>query len=202
GWFGLAVLVGLLLTFFGDALRSAPLRRALTASAWLLSGGLVVRTVARLGVDAYGIGGLAIVESLGAVLAGSARLFAVGLLLASTRRSRAASARPPGPGTERDPADQRVASLVLMLMALKAVFEFAMAFPAGEAYIVREGLRILLLHAFLLGVVSLALVSIMRSLFGPQVWPGLGTFAVLVFVMIACLLPLSGLWPATLSGRW
>ena len=202
GWFGLATIVGLLLTFFADALKSPRSARALSASAWLLTTGLVVRTVARLAVDAYGLDELAIVESVGAVLAGLAWLLVVGLLLSAVRRSHAAATKGSASASEPAAPDKLVALLVLLLLAVKAVFELAMALPAGEAFITREGLRIVLLHAFLLGVVSLALVSVMRSLFGPQVWPGLGAFAALVFVMLACLLPLTGLWPANLSGPW
>ena len=74
--------------------------------------------------------------------------------------------------------------------------------PAGEAFVEREGLRVLFLHAYLLGAVSLGLVSFGRARFGPAAWRGAGTFAVAVAVLVALLLPLTGLWPAGLAGFW
>src|SRR5690606_31335246 len=78
----------------------------------------------------------------------------------------------------------------------------AVALPVGEEFVARHGLRVLLLHAFLLGAVTLALAAAMRALLGRAGWRGLGWFALTIAVMLVFLLPLTGVWPAGLGGPW
>src|SRR5690606_34019664 len=68
--------------------------------------------------------------------------------------------------------------------------------------VARVGLRVTLLHAYLLGAVTLGLASFGRASLGPRAWRGLGAFAAGVAVMVALLLPLTGLWPRALGGLW
>lgn len=198
GWFGLGVLAALLLTVFAD-LR-APAR--LAGLAWLLTAGLVIRTAARLAVDAYGVESLALVESAGGLLAGLTWLGIVVVLLAEARGATRLHAEVMPGGRGPTSANRLVALGVLLLLAFKAVVELVLAIPAGEAFVAREGLRVLFLHAFLLGAITLACATAMRSLLGSAAWRWLVPFTVLVGVMLACLVPLTGLWPARLSGPW
>lgn len=187
GWFGLGVLAALLLTIFKAAAQRAG---ALSLGLWTLTAGLSLRTLARLGVDGFDLGSLRMVEAVGGAIAAVAWLLVVGVLFSVQRAD----------GGDR--TSRVVALAVLGLIAIKAVFEFVIAFPAGAAFVEREGLKILLLHVFLLGAVTLALGAAMRMLLGRAAWRGLGWFAFTVGVMLVCLLPLTGLWPAALSGPW
>src|SRR5690606_23482882 len=101
-----------------------------------------------------------------------------------------------------DRAGLGVALAALALVGLQAVVEVALALPSGEAFVAREGLRVLLLHAFLLGAVTLGLAATGRALLGQAAWSGLGAFTVAVAVMVLLLVPLTGLWPASLGGPW
>lgn len=196
GWFGLGVLAALVSAVFVGAVRRG---RQLSVAAWTLTAALGVRTLTRLGVDAYGLGGLAAWESASGALAAVAWLWVVGLLLRSTRLSDDLGS---SQASGLDATSRVVAVLVLALIALKAVVEFAVAFPAGEAFVARQGLRVFLLHAFLLGAVTLGLAAAMRARLSRWAWRGLGWFALAVGVMLFLLLPLTGLWPVALSGPW
>lgn len=212
GWFGLGVLAALILTVFHDTRRKAS---TLSSAAWLLTAGLAVRTLARLGVDALGLTALGALETAAGALAAVAWLLVVVVLLAANLNAgnavpeRTTPAEPKGvapaaAGGSRsgDPTARKVALAVLALIGVKAVFEFVIAFPVGAAFVAREGLRILLLHAFLLGAVTLALATSMRAMLGKVAWRGLGWFASSVALTIACLVPLTGLWPAAMGGPW
>src|SRR5690606_22591082 len=163
------------------------------------------RTVGRLAVDGYGLATLTALESVGGVIAAATWLFVSGLLLRASLRLPATPGHRWHDRTATGPVtvpQRGLMAAVLALLALKAVFEVVIAGPAGEALSEREGLRILLLHAFLLGAVSLGLATAMRSLLGRQAWRGLRWFALSIGLMLACLVPLTGLWPASWSGPW
>ncbi len=183
GWFGLGLLGALACTRFAGGPRGR-----FGPAAWSLAAGLVVRSGARLAAEHGLAAGLRWLEGAGGLVAAAAWLW---LVAALWRRDAGGS----GVG-------QVVARVTLALVAVKAVVEVALAVPAGEALVAREGLRILLLHAYLLGAVTLGLASFGRARLGPAAWRGLGAFAVAVAAMVALLLPQTGLWPASLAGFW
>lgn len=183
GWFGIGLLAALALTRFPRAQATG-----FGAATWTLAAGLTARSGAKLAEFTVASPALRVIEGLGGLLAAAAWLW---LVVALWR----------GRSTDRSTGDV-VAAVALGLVGLKAVVELAIALPAGATLVAREGLRVLLLHAFLLGAVSLGLASSGRVLLGARAWPALGLFAVAVAVMILCLVPLTGLWPAGLSGAW
>lgn len=183
GWFGLGLLGALAAMRFQTGTMGGCGR-----ATWALAAGLCLRSGARLAAE-HGMTSLRWLEGIGGLLAAAAWLW---LVLALWRSDDA-------PG---DAAGRTLARIALGLVALKSAVEVALALPAGEAFVEREGLRVLFLHAYLLGAVSLGLVSFGRARFGPAAWRGAGTFAVAVAVLVALLLPLTGLWPAGLAGFW
>jgi len=183
GWFGLGLLAALTLSRAGGGRDAGS-----GAATWVLAAGLTLRTGAAL-ATARGLGdGLRWLETVGGVAAAAAWLWLVAVLW---RR-----------GFGGDPTARAVARVALALVALKAVVELALALPAGEAFVARVGLHVTLLHAYLLGAVTLGLASFGRASLGPRAWRGLGAFAAGVAVMVALLLPLTGLWPRALGGLW
>lgn len=203
GWFGLGLLAALALTRFGGrsgsatsadhaphgAVRQNPSGEGGFALAtWALVIGLSVRSGTLLLTDLGLVAGLRPATGVGGLLAAAAWLWlAAGLW---RRRPRVRS------------VGGVVAAVVLWLVVLKAVFELALALPAGEAFVESESLRVLLLHAYLLGAVTLGLASAARVALGSRAWHGLGAFSIAVGVMVLCLLPLTGLWPTALAGAW
>jgi hypothetical protein len=101
-----------------------------------------------------------------------------------------------------DPPGRQIAVAALWLLALKAVVEAVVALPLGEELFVRWSLRVLLLHAFLLGAVTLGLVAAIRTLLSPRAFVPVRTLALSVLLLVVCLVPLTGLWPPSLAGRW
>jgi len=190
GWFGLGLLGALAATRFRHAAGGS-----IGAATWALAVGLCARSGARL-VTGLGVtDGLRWLEAAGGLAAAAAWLW---LVLALWRGG------PTQPRADRPAVTtgQLVAYLSLGLVALKAVVEVVMALPAGETFVERQGLRVLFLHAYLLGAVTLGLVSFGRARLGEGAWRGLGAFAAAVGVMVGLLLPLTGLWPAALAGFW
>ncbi len=183
GWFGVGLLGALALTRFPRVRRGG-----FGAATWSLAAGLLARSGARLAEFSYHSPALGLVEGLGGLLAATAWLW----LVAALWRGRSA---------DRASGDV-VARVALGLVGLKAMAELALALPAGAAFVANEGLRVPLLHAFLLGAVSLGLASSGRVLLGPRAWHGLRLFAFAVAAMILFLVPLTGAWPAALSGAW
>lgn len=183
GWFGLGLLGALAATRCRGA---AP--RGFGAATWALAAGLCVRSGARLAA-AHGLAlGQRWLEGAGGLVAAAAWLWlAVALWRGLEGRATTGSA---------------AAKASLLLVGLKALVEVALALPAGEAFVAREGLRVLFLHAYLLGAVTLGLASFGRAWLGRDAWRGLGAFSVAVAVMVGLLLPLTGLWPAALRGFW
>lgn len=203
GWFGVGLVAALVLSHFEARARAT---RGFGAVAWLLTLGLAARSGARLATDAYGVQGLSLLESGAALAAAAAWLYLTLSLLA--RRS-----SPPRPSTATivpplehqlviDPPGLLMARAALWLLVLKAVVEGILAVPAIDDLFVRLNLRVLLLHAFLLGAVTLGLVAAVRTLLSPRAFGSIGALAASMALVLACLVPLTGLWPAPLAGRW
>src|SRR5690606_26425647 len=203
GWFGLGLVAALVLTHFG---ARATATRGFGTAVWVLTASLALRSGARLATDAYGIAGLAAVESVAGVMAAAGWLYLTLSLLARPRTvlPTAGSQVTASLTTEPvvDPAGRALARAALWLLALKAVAEVISAVPAGEDLVGRLGLRVLLLHAFLLGAVTPGLIAAARTLLSPRGFAPVGALAATVVVLLACLVPLTGVWPVALAGRW
>lgn len=211
GWFGVGVLAALVLTHFGVAARTTPYFGVAT---WLLTLGLAARSLARLAADAYSVPGVAGLETAAAVIAAvSWAYLALSLVTrqhAALRRAAASPARAEPDTSEVAPAAEpitdlpgyQVAVAATWLIALKALVELVIALPAGESLYLSLGLRVLFLHAFLLGAVTLGLLAAVRGLLAPRVFAPVRAFAWSVLVLVVCLVPLTGVWPTSLAGRW
>ena len=192
GWFGLGLIAAIWLAFLPQSgVANGTSSRAIGLATWALVVGLTARSGARLLADLGIASSLRMVEGLGGFLAAAAWLWLVFWSLRSGPRA-----------TRSGKTGERVASLALLLVGLKAVVELALALPAGEAFVASAGLRVLLLHAFLLGAVTLGLVSVGRELLGKLAFRGLGVLTIAVALMVGLLVPLTGLWPAALGGPW
>lgn len=202
GWFGVGVVAALVLTHFEGRARSTP---RFGAAVWLLTLGLAVRSLARVATDAYGVPGLDLVERAGALVAAAGWAY-----LALSLVGRRSAPRPSDSGVAApapvepvvDPPGHGVAVAAMWLLAFKAVVEAVIALPVGEDLVARLGLRVLFLHAFLLGAVTLGLVSAGRTLVSTRAFAPVRALAVSVVVVVLCLLPLTGVWPSSLVGRW
>ena len=92
--------------------------------------------------------------------------------------------------------------VALTFLGLKAVSELGTSFPRVAAWAESNGLRIPYLHWLLLGFVTLGLVEAAAQTWGAAAAPGKRWLALSVIVAQAALLPLTGLWPSALAGRW
>jgi hypothetical protein len=90
----------------------------------------------------------------------------------------------------------------LILLALKTLLSLGMIIPAAALWAQRNGLRVLYLHTLLLGFVTLALAVAAREVWGRVAVRGQRWLVASVFFLLATLLPLTGLWPESLAGRW
>lgn len=90
----------------------------------------------------------------------------------------------------------------LAFLALKALAEFAGGVPPIMAWALQAGLRIPYLHVLLLGFVSLGLFAAARDAWGPAVVRGHRWMIGAISLLLASLVPLTGLWPAAWGGRW
>lgn len=212
GWFGVAIVAGALVAVRRDAGALTATRRdagarvawphavggavasrrdtgAKPIAAWpatALVVGLLLRSVSRFLADGLGWSWTAPFEAAGGAIAALAWLAAV--VHVWPKRGAA------GPPT--------LLHVALGLLATKAVAELAMATPAGDAWVTANGLRVFLLHAFLLGAISIGLVAVFRARYGSAAFRGATVFALAVGVMLVSLLPLTGLWPMAYAGRW
>ena len=203
GWFGLGLVAALVLTHFGASARST---QGFGAAAWLLTLGLALRSGARVATDAYGVPGLDLLERGGGLMAAAGWLYLTLSLLRTGRKvprtAESGVIAPVAPEPVVDPPGRRVAVAALWLLALKALVEAFVAMPFGEELFVRWSLRVLLLHAFLLGAVTLGLIAAIRALLSPRAFAPVSALALSVLVMVACLVPLTRLWPTALAGSW
>ncbi|HET8986315.1 MAG TPA: hypothetical protein VFN03_11190, partial [Trueperaceae bacterium] len=178
GWFGVGLVAALVLTHFGANARST---FGFGAAAWLLTLGLALRSGARVATDAYGVQGLDLVERCGGLVAACGWLYLT-LSQLTDRRSvprptESGVVAPVAPPSITDSPGRQVAVAALWLLALKAVVEAFVALPFGEELFVRWSLRVLLLHAFLLGAVTLGLVAAIRTLLSPRAFVPVRTLA-------------------------
>lgn len=90
----------------------------------------------------------------------------------------------------------------LALLTIKAVIGLGMILPVTARWAQQNNLRILYLHVLLLGFVTLGLVVAARELWGRAAVPGQRWLVGAVFILLLSLLPLTGVWPAALGGRW
>src|SRR5690606_31302250 len=114
-----------------------------------LVAGLLLRSVSRFLADGLGWSWTAPLEAAGGAIAAIAWLAAVIHVW-----------------PKRGAAGPTLLHVALGLLAAKAVAELAMATPAGSAWVTTNGLRIFLLHAFLLGAISIGLVAAFRARYG------------------------------------
>lgn len=198
GWFALALL-GVAATdlrpvahghgrdLFGNGLNV----RVLNVLALdVLALGLLVRALAALALHGSGAPDAAwapwaeAARFVGGVTAGSGLAWSAGTLLAAAVRT------PAG----------RLWLLPLAFLVAKGLFDVARAVPEVHAWTEAHGLRIVLLHAYLLGGITLGLLAAARrrwGLPGASRWTDAG-----VLVLLAGLVPMTGLWPVGWTGPW
>ncbi len=177
GWFVLAML-GLVYAAHGPARESA--------ARWgeqLIVIGLPVLFLLAMPVNLVP-GGLRAIAGIGGLLVG------VGLLLTVVALWPAVSG---GIGGWRLP---------LILLALKAVIGLGMILPLTARWAQQNGLRIFYLHTLLLGFITLGLLVATREMWGRAAVAGQRWLIGAVLVLLLLLLPMTGIWPAALSGRW
>ena len=179
GWFGVALL-GIAFRHISGTQRHESARVGL----WLLAGGLSVRTAA----DVFVANGL---DQLQPAVLGASAVAGFGLLVCLRPLWRVLAA-------------QRLNGwhLALGLLTLKGIFDLLLAHPLLHQWSDAAGLRVFYLHAYLLGAISIGLVTAARSELGPRAFRLPWLFSAAVLLMIGALLPVSGLWPAAWSGRW
>ena len=91
---------------------------------------------------------------------------------------------------------------MLAFFALRIAMQVGVAIGPLARWGEGMGLRVLFLHVLLLGVVSTGLVAAARATWGEAATHGRRAFTVAVAVLIASLVPISGLWPDALAGAW
>ena len=92
--------------------------------------------------------------------------------------------------------------LALAALGIKAVASAVVAWPGVAIWVERWNLRILYLHLLLLGGVTLGLVATASALGMPVPARRTRRFAAAVALVLASLVPLTGLWPGPLRGPW
>lgn len=92
--------------------------------------------------------------------------------------------------------------LPLAFLLVRSAMLAAASFPAVARWGEGMGLRILFLHVMLLGFVSVGIVEAARRAWGDAATPARRAFALGVALLVASLVPLSGVWPLALSGAW
>jgi len=90
----------------------------------------------------------------------------------------------------------------LALLGIKALVGLGTILPAAALWGQQNSLRILYLHLLLLGFVTLGLVVTAKETWGGEAVPGQRWLVAAVLVLLLTLLPLTGLWPDALRGRW
>jgi hypothetical protein len=179
GWFALGVL-GLAYATAGRGHAAPPWA---SAGVELLTAGLVVRSLAALAAPTGAAWVVGAAGSVGAVLTGVGLLLAVWPLWRHWRLLTSWT-------------------IPLAFMTLKGLVEVSLAWPAARAWVDAMALRVLLLHAYLLGAVTLGLVAAARRLLGPAAAFRPAALVVAVLLLLASLLPLTGVWPRGLAGTW
>jgi hypothetical protein len=177
GWLVLAVL-----GFAVDACAPADARSKLRWSWRLLVAGLPVMFLLSIPMDLLPPA-VRLVGSVGAIVS------AAGLVIFLAALGRSAWRAP-------------MWRLPLALLALKALVHVGLALPATAQWGLSAGLRIPYLHVVLLGAVTLGLLAAAHDTWGPSAVRGWPVVHGSVVLLLASLMPLTGLWPAAWSGRW
>jgi thiol-disulfide isomerase/thioredoxin len=120
----------------------------------------------------------------------SALAVSIGLLLGIASLWRAAAQRAP------------FWLLPLSLLGLRAIVGAAFALPGTGMWLEGLGLRVLFLHTFLLGAITLGVVAAAQGTWGSRATTGRWWLALAVGLLCASLVPLSGVWPTAWSGHW
>lgn len=92
--------------------------------------------------------------------------------------------------------------LPLLLLGGKVMMQAGIALPPVAAWGESLGLRVFYLHVLLLGVVTLGLLAAARQAWGRKALPAAGLLSAAVLLLLASLVPLTGLWPAAWRGPW
>jgi hypothetical protein len=129
-------------------------------------------------------GGLRIIAGIGGLLVGAGLLLTVFALWPAV---------PGGISGWRVP---------LALLALKSIIGLGMILPQTALWAQRNALRIPYLHILLLGFITLGLVVAARERWGRAAVSGQRWLVAAVLFLLLLLLPMTGIWPASLSGRW
>jgi hypothetical protein len=173
GWFALALL-GLLLA----ALPAVGRRRVSVPALVAVLGGVLTYVVAELL-------GWPLVASVARLLAAVGTVTLAALLSVAAVRAR------------------RFALAGVTVLALaKGLVDGGLTLPTAVRWSERMLLSVPLLHAYLLGFVTLALVLLALRAWRPAVAGPFWWLSAAVASMLAGLLPLTGLWPAPLRGPW
>ncbi len=90
----------------------------------------------------------------------------------------------------------------LIFLAVKATSMLFAVVPQITVWAERGGMHISYLHWMLLGFVSLGLVAAAAETWGKSAAKGWRWMETAVSILILTLLPLTAVWPSTLSGRW
>lgn len=92
--------------------------------------------------------------------------------------------------------------IALALLTLKAAAMLLAGLPFIARWAEQNGLRLLYLHVVFLGFVSLTLISLARETFGTNAFHFPRAIQFGVLAVLISLIPLTGLWPVALAGRW
>lgn len=92
--------------------------------------------------------------------------------------------------------------VALGLLLASALMLAAITIPPVAHWGQTAGLRLFFLHTAFAGAVTLTLVSVASRTFGPSKSPSPATWTLAVALLLSTLLPLTGIWPAALTGRW
>jgi hypothetical protein len=93
--------------------------------------------------------------------------------------------------------------LVLALLAVKALALILIAQPDIARWAQGfSGLRLLYLHIFLLGSITLGLIVAARETWGAAIVPRSRAMTLAIGIMIVSLVPFTPLWPRALAGMW
>ena len=84
-------------------------------------------------------------------------------------------------------------------LGLRAIVGAAFALPGTGMWL---EVRVLFLHTFLLGAITLGVVAAARGAWGSRATKGRWWLALAVGLLCASLVPLSGVWPPAWSGHW
>lgn len=90
----------------------------------------------------------------------------------------------------------------LAFLVLKALGLFAVAIPYSARWAELNRLRVPYLHWLLLGFVTLSLFAAAQDLWSEEAVPGRRAMTVAVVILVLSLIPLTGIWPGSWSGRW